>query len=84
MITIVELNKKSVLSDVGGNSLKLEGLEPCPTEERCVRRGEVTQVLCEILVPERGESLLLCPSHLRCRVLANRTMSWPVDLLAVW
>lgn len=63
--SVVEVDEKSLLANVGGNTLDLEGLEAGPVHQRCVCRSEFTKVLRYVLVHARSHGLLLCRRDLR-------------------
>lgn len=75
VVVEAQFDEEGTLSNVCGDTLKLEGLETCPTEEIGVGGGKFAKVLGKVLVCEaRANCLLLRIRHLSCGVLADGFM----------
>lgn len=73
VVAVAQFDDESVLANVRGDALQLEGLETGPSEEGSVGRGEFAETLGEVLVGEaRHDGVLLCARYLVRSVLANR------------
>lgn len=71
VILVVEFDKESVLAEIGRDTLKLKGLESCPTKESGMHRGKVAEILGKILVSKGREGLLFRTRQLGGHVLAD-------------
>lgn len=81
MVPVRQIDQKRILPDVSGDFLKLERLEAGPAKERCVCRGELAEVLGEMLVP--GIGMAFGGRKLVDGVLADDLMGGPVRFLAI-
>lgn len=69
---VIELNDESLLTNVGRDTLQLEGLENDPVEKFLMSGSEFPQVLDYTLVVVTRHRLLLGSRDLRSGMLADR------------
>ena len=56
MVMVTQVNEQRVLPNIGRNALELQSLEASPAQQRRMRRGELAEVLREVLVCSWGGS----------------------------
>lgn len=69
---VIKLNDKSLLTDIGGDALQLEGLENGPIEKVLMSGGEFPQILDHALIVVSAQWLLLGSRDLGSGMLADR------------
>ena len=71
---VIELDDKSLLTNVGGDALELKGLENGPIEKFLMSGGKFPQVLDHVLVVLSTHWLLLGSRNLGSGMLTGRFM----------